>query len=124
MDGGLVTDEEVTGLEENACPTAGACPIMGTANTMQILAEVMGLALPGSSTIPAVLSDKTRAARLSGRAIVRLIKKGISIRDIVEQRAITKCGQSGSGHWWIDQRGASSLDLCPGAGTRALAGRL
>jgi dihydroxy-acid dehydratase len=89
LDAGLVTDEEVTGLEENACPTAGACPVMGTANTMQILAEVMGLALPGSSTIPAVLSDKTRAARLSGRAIVRLIKKGVSIRDIVDHRAIT-----------------------------------
>jgi len=86
---GLVTDEEVAGLEENACPTAGACPIMGTANTMQILAEVLGLALPGSSTIPAVLSDKMRAARLSGRAIVRLIQKGLTIRDIVDQRAIT-----------------------------------
>ena len=88
LDSGLVTGEEVTGLEENACPTAGACPIMGTANTMQILAEVLGLALPGSSTIPAVLSDKTRAARLSGRAIVRLIKKGLTIRDIVDRRAI------------------------------------
>ncbi len=89
LDSGLVTDEEVRGLEENACPTAGACPIMGTANTMQILAEVMGLALPGSSTIPAVLSDKLRAARLSGRAIVRQVKKGITIRDIVDERALT-----------------------------------
>ncbi len=88
LDAGLVTEQEVTGLEENACPTAGACPIMGTANTMQILAEVMGLSLPGSSTIPAVLSAKVRAARLSGRAIVRLIKKGLTIRDIVDQRAI------------------------------------
>ena len=88
LDAGLVTGEEVAGLEENACPTAGACPIMGTANTMQILAEVLGLALPGSSTIPAVLSDKTRAARLSGRAIVRLIKKGLTIRDVVDRRAI------------------------------------
>ena len=88
LDAGLVTGEEITGLEESACPTAGACPIMGTANTMQILAEVLGLALPGSSTIPAVLSDKARAARLSGRAIVRLIKKGLTIRDVVDRRAI------------------------------------
>ncbi len=88
LDAGLVTGQEIAALEENACPTAGACPIMGTANTMQILAEVLGLALPGSATIPAVLSGKTRAARLSGRAIVRLIRKGLTIRDIVDQRAL------------------------------------
>jgi len=88
LDANLVTAEEVVGLEENACPTVGACPIMGTANTMQILAEVLGLALPGTATIPAVLSDKVRSARASGRAIVRLIKKGLAIRDIVDHRAL------------------------------------
>jgi dihydroxy-acid dehydratase len=104
-DAGLVTEAEVAGLEENACPTAGACPIMGTANTMQILAEVLGLALPGSATIPAVLSDKSRAARLSGRAIVRLIKNGISIRQIVDRRAL---------------RNAVTADLAIGGSTNAV----
>jgi dihydroxy-acid dehydratase len=85
---GLTTETEVAGLEENACPTAGACPLMGTANTMQILAEVLGLTLPGTGTIPAVLSAKVRAARMSGRAIVRLIWQGLTIRDIVDRRAL------------------------------------
>jgi dihydroxy-acid dehydratase len=88
LDAGLVSEDEVLGLEDNACPTAGACPIMGTANTMQILAEVLGLALPGSATIPAVLSDKVRAARISGRAIMRLVHTGVRVRDVVDQRAL------------------------------------
>ena len=50
--------EKIKYLEDHVCPGPGACSLMGTANTMQILAEGLGMALPGSSTVPAVSADK------------------------------------------------------------------
>jgi dihydroxy-acid dehydratase len=87
LDAGLVSETMLLGLEDNACPAAGACPSMGTANTMQILSEVLGLALPGSSTIPGVLAAKVRAARAAGRRIVGLVQEGKRMSDIVDERS-------------------------------------
>jgi dihydroxy-acid dehydratase len=60
---------------------------MGTANTMQILVEALGLALPGSSTIPAVMADRTRTARASGRQVVELVQKGLKPGHILGKEA-------------------------------------
>ena len=62
--------------------------MMGTANTMQILTEALGMALSGSATIPAVLADKRRAARKSGQMIVELVKRGIRPSEILDLRAL------------------------------------
>jgi len=84
----LITKQELLEMENCACPGAGACPVMGTANTMQILTEAMGMALSGSATIPAIMADKRRVARESGRKIVELVKRGIRPSDILDERAI------------------------------------
>jgi dihydroxy-acid dehydratase len=82
------TAEELLEMENHACPGYGSCSVMGTANTMQILTEVLGLALPGTSTIPAVDASRIRAARETGRAIVDLVIKGIKPSDILSKSAI------------------------------------
>ncbi len=78
--------EDVAGkmryLENHVCPGPGACALMGTANTMQILMEAMGAALPGSSTAPAVSAEKLRFATQTGRRIVDLVKEGITPKDV------------------------------------------
>ncbi|ATW26703.1 dihydroxy-acid dehydratase [Candidatus Formimonas warabiya] len=80
--------EDFCAMEDAACPGIGVCAVMGTANTMQILAEALGLSLPGSATIPAALADRVRAARESGRQAVRLAKEGIRPRDIITKAAL------------------------------------
>jgi len=84
----LITEQELLEMENCACPGAGACPVMGTANTMQILTEAMGMALSGSATIPAIMADKRRVARESGRKIVELVKRGIRPSDILDERGL------------------------------------
>ncbi|MEA3355999.1 MAG: dihydroxy-acid dehydratase [Candidatus Bipolaricaulota bacterium] len=86
---GKMTGQELIEMENHSCPGAGACPVMGTANTMQILTEVMGMALSGSATIPAVFAAKQRSAHETGRQIVELVKRGIRPSDIVTEGALT-----------------------------------
>jgi dihydroxy-acid dehydratase len=85
---GHLTQQDLLEMENCACPSVGACPVMGTANTMQILTEAMGMALSGSATIPPTLSDKQRASRESGHRIVELVKRGIRSSDILDERAL------------------------------------
>ncbi|WP_448213811.1 dihydroxy-acid dehydratase [Colwellia sp. MEBiC06753] len=73
--------------ESVTCASCGACEIMGTANTFQCLAEVLGICLPGSSNIPAWHSDKLLAARATGEQIVHLVEKGITARQIMTKEA-------------------------------------
>lgn len=80
---GRVSAEEIARMEDKACPTWGACPLMGTANTMQCLAEALGLTLPGASTLRASSSELLRMAKLAGNQIVSLVEKGIRARDIM-----------------------------------------
>ena len=70
------TEDELAGLEDSVCPSYGACPSMGTANTMQMLGEVLNLVLPGTATIPASDNDKLRKAREAGAYAVELVKAG------------------------------------------------
>lgn len=80
--------EKIRYLEDHVCPGPGACSLMGTANTMQILMEGLGMALPGSSTVPAVYAEKERYATQTGRRIVELVKRNIKPRDILTREAL------------------------------------
>ena len=63
---GEITEEQLTYYKHNACPSCGACSFMGTASTMQIMAEALGLMLPGSALMPATSPDLREVARKAG----------------------------------------------------------
>lgn len=84
---GLIRDEELQALEMCACPGAGSCQGMYTANTMACITEAIGMSLPGCATAPAVLAHKKRIAFESGVKIVELIKKNITPRKIMTEKA-------------------------------------
>lgn len=81
--GGHMKEEELCSLEECACPGAGSCAGMFTANSMNCLSEVLGIALPGNGTIPAVYAGRARLAKIAGKKIIELVKKDIKPRDIM-----------------------------------------
>ena len=85
---GLMSDEDLDAIERAVCPTAGTCGGMYTANTMASAAEAMGMALPGSSSPPAVDARRSGLARRSGQAVVDLIARGITARDIITPASI------------------------------------
>ena len=64
---GEITEEKLTYYKQNACPSCGACSFMGTASTMQIMAEALGLMLPGSALMPATSPDLREVARQAGK---------------------------------------------------------
>ena len=76
------------GLACASAATCGACEVMGTANTFQCLAEVMGMALPGSANIPAFHPDKLLCARKSGLRIVEMVKEELTTRKILTREAL------------------------------------
>jgi dihydroxy-acid dehydratase len=84
---GLIKKSELQTLELCACPGAGSCQGMYTANTMACVTEALGMSLPGSASRPAVLAAKRRLAFESGVRIVELIKKNITPRKILTRRA-------------------------------------
>ena len=75
-------------IEENLATTEGTCAVMGTASTMAILAETLGLTLPGTAAIPAVHADRLRAAEAAGRRAVELVGSDLTIRRIVTRASI------------------------------------
>ncbi len=85
---GRMSDSDLHELECVACPSAGACGGQFTANTMAMVSEAMGLALPGSAGSPAPYEDRDRWALESGRAVVKLIESGLRPRDIVTRKAL------------------------------------
>jgi len=85
---GAITQEEFDWIENNAVPTIGSCAMLGTANTMGCLAEVMGVSLPGSAAIPAVYSRRQSLAFESGKAVMNLVNHDIRIKDIITKDAI------------------------------------
>lgn len=80
-----ISAEDLAEMERCACPSVGSCPVMGTANTMQILVEAMGMAPSGSSTIPPGLAAKHHAARQAGWKIVALVERGIRASHILTE---------------------------------------
>jgi len=83
-----ISEKEILEMEDVVCPGPGACPLMGTANTMQIISEALGMTLPGSSTVPAVMARKLRVAKESGRQIIELVKKRIKPSHIMTKEAL------------------------------------
>ncbi len=84
---GLMTEEEVTDYENNACPTCGSCSGMYTANSMNCLTEALGMGLKGNGTIPAVYSERIRLAKHAGMKVMELLEKDIRPRDIMTEKA-------------------------------------
>ncbi|SNR93493.1 dihydroxy-acid dehydratase [Geodermatophilus saharensis] len=84
---GLITEEELGAVERAACPGMGSCGGMYTANTMASVAEALGMALPGSAAPPAPDSRRDAFAVASGEAVVNLLRKGITARQIMTREA-------------------------------------
>jgi len=84
---GLITKDRVDQIEKAICPGEGACGGMYTANTMASIGEAIGLSLPGSAAPPAVDRRRDAYAEQAGAAVVNLIAKGITTRDILTKKA-------------------------------------
>jgi len=85
---GNLSQEDFTFMEQNACPTCGSCAGMFTANSMNCLLEVLGLALPGNGTILAVSDERRELVRQSAFKLMELVKANVKPRDIVTKEAI------------------------------------
>ena len=83
----MITDRELEDVALVACPGAGTCSMIGTANTMACLCEALGISLPGCATAHAVSAKKLNVAKESGKQITALIRKGIRPSDILTQEA-------------------------------------
>ncbi|MDO4633331.1 MAG: dihydroxy-acid dehydratase [Eubacteriales bacterium] len=95
LEQGKITQAEYDTLENRSNPCCGSCSFLGTANTMCAVAEAMGMTLPGSSMIPAVMADRLRAAQASGRRIVEMIREGLSARKVINKAGITNAVRLG-----------------------------
>ncbi|WP_431804308.1 dihydroxy-acid dehydratase [Halobacillus andaensis] len=84
---GNMNDEELHQVECHACPGAGACGGMYTANTMASAVEALGMSIPGSSSTPAVNDYKEQECKQAGEVVVELLEKGIYPRDIMTKKA-------------------------------------
>jgi len=84
---GKITPIQFEDLENKACPSCGSCSGMFTANSMNCLSEVLGMALPGNGTIPAVHSARLRLAKESGLKIMELVKNNVLPRQIMTKDA-------------------------------------
>ena len=86
---GIIDEDKLHECETGACPGCGSCAGMYTANSMNCLCEAVGIALPGNGTIPAVSNKRTILAKYAGMAIMRLVEKGITARDIINEKSLT-----------------------------------
>ena len=84
---GSLSDEELLGIERAACPTAGSCAGMYTANTMAAAAEALGMSLPGAASPPAVDDRREEFARRSGVGVTALLETGLRPRDVMTRQA-------------------------------------
>ncbi|MBQ6782739.1 MAG: dihydroxy-acid dehydratase [Acholeplasmatales bacterium] len=102
---GKIDEKELKEWENNSCPGCGSCSGMYTANSMNCMCEVLGIALPGNGTIPAVYAARIRNAKYSGMAIMDMVKKNIKIRDILTEKAF---------------RNALTMDMALGCSTNTM----
>ena len=84
---GTMDEKEVAQWEDSVCPTCGSCSGMYTANSMNCLCEAIGIALPGNGTIPAVYSERERLGKEAGYAVMNMLQKGITARQIMTRKA-------------------------------------
>lgn len=85
---GKLDEAAARDIAENACPGCGSCAGMFTANSMNCMTEILGMALPGNGTIPAVDAHRIQLAKRSGMLIMELVKKDLKPRDIVTDKSI------------------------------------
>ncbi len=85
---GLMSDCDLAACEQSVCPGCGSCAGMYTANSMNCLCEAIGIALPGNGTIPAVSGRRTMLAKRAGAAIMDMVEKGITARQIINQTSL------------------------------------
>ena len=85
---GEITPEQLQWYKEHACPGCGACSFMGTASTMQVMAEALGLMLPGTALMRAESPELAQAARDAGMQVMQLARSGLRPRDIVTQHSL------------------------------------
>ncbi len=91
VEAGKMSEKELSCMENKACPTCGSCSGMFTANSMNILTEVVGMGLPGNGTVPAVYSERIRLAKTAGMKIMELVEKDIRPSDIMTEDSIYNC---------------------------------
>ena len=85
---GLIDDAQLEDCTCNCCPGCGSCSGMYTANSMNCLCEAIGIALPGNGTIPAVYAKRLQLGKRSGMAVMDLVRRGVTARQIVNARSI------------------------------------
>ena len=102
---GRITEEELNEFENKVCPTCGSCSGMYNANSMNCLTEVLGMALRGNGTIPAVYSERIQLAKHAGMKIMELLEKNIRPRDIMTEDAF---------------RNALTMDMALGCSTNSM----
>ncbi len=102
---GKITADELDEYENKVCPTCGSCSGMYTANSMNCLTEVLGMALKGNGTIPAVYSERIRLAKHAGMKVMELLEKNIRPRDIMTEDAF---------------RNALTMDMALGCSTNSM----
>lgn len=105
FEAGKFTEADVKEYENNACPTCGSCSGMYTANSMNCLSEVIGMALPGNGTIPAVYGDRIGLAKHAGMQIMKLVENNVKPRDIMNEKAF---------------RNALTMDMALGCSTNSM----
>lgn len=83
-----ITEQEVRDYKLTGCPSVGACTFLGTASTMQCMAEALGMTLPGAALVPATMRDLLQYSRYAGRKIMELVEKNITARQIITDGSI------------------------------------
>ena len=84
---GEISEEQFTFYKHHACPSCGACSFMGTASTMQIMAEALGLMLPGSALMPATCEDLRQVAKKAGARAAQMAREGVTARQMVTEKS-------------------------------------
>ena len=102
---GKITADDLNEYENKVCPTCGSCSGMYTANSMNCLTEVLGMALRGNGTIPAVYSERIQLAKHAGMKIMELLEKNIRPRDVMTEAAF---------------RNALTMDMALGCSTNSM----
>lgn len=105
FEAGIINETELKEYEDKSCPSCGSCSGMYTANSMNCLSEVIGMALPGNGTIPAVYGDRIGLAKHAGMQIMKLVEKDIKPRDIMNEKAF---------------RNALTMDMALGCSTNSM----
>ena len=85
---GEISQKDYDAMEQCVCGGVGSCPMMGTANTMQIVVETLGMSLPGNATVSAVDKSLLRYGREAGKQVIELWKKNIRPSDIITEKSV------------------------------------